>query len=737
MSDHLLEDGSGRRDSDLSLGDDRKENEMWPRSFQKNWRCIVLLLACFDTCSTCAFSLGLTNVTLPQMARKDLPVLTSVAQVRALSPEEAARGFPIKLQAVVTFYNEKKFNNLFIHDSSGGIHVDTGKLKATILEPGQLVDVEGVSDPGAFVPNISATRLEVAGKSQLPEPRQVSFEHIITGQEACQWIEVNGIVRCVREDSRRERLEIEMVTGGSRLVAHVSDFGRSTNYSERLVDARVRIRGVCTTLFNRRRQLSNVRLLVPGMAEVFVDEPAPLEPFAMPICTVSSLMRFAPEGSYGRRARVQGVVIFQQPDHSLFIRDKTQGLFIETAQNTVVQPGDRVDVIGFPARGEWTPILQDAIFRKTGDTLSVPPVRVTAEQALMGTNNADLVQLEAMILDRVPRPTEEILVLQSSNLIFNAQLERVAGKESLALFSKGSRIRLTGICRVDVAWNRWPEQISPQSFHILLRSPADLMILQNPPWWTLSRLFWVLSIMIVLLVVGIVWVGTLRRQVREQTEAISRKIHREAILQERHRMAREIHDTLVQSFAAISLQLEAIRGKIPSQSGMFAKSLELAHRIARESLIDARRSIWALHSETIPEANLAALLAASLKTITDGTGIENSIQVKGEVLSLPAEIENNLFYIGREAVINAVKHAAPKNITLELCREDHLLSLLVLDDGSGFDASKASTDSSINYNGFGMISMRERAEQIRAELTIQSQHGKGTAVIVKVPLNGT
>src|SRR6266568_4648039 len=184
MSEQLSDIGSSQRDFDQSLGADRKGKEMWRRSLQKNWRWIVLCLSCFDTFSVLADSVDLTNVAPLGMVQKDLPVLTSVAQVRALSPEEAARGFPVKLQAVVTSYNQRQFNNLFIDDSSGGIHVDNGKLGATILEPGQLVNVEGVSDPGAFVPKIRATRLEVAGKSQLPEPRQVSYERIISGQEA-------------------------------------------------------------------------------------------------------------------------------------------------------------------------------------------------------------------------------------------------------------------------------------------------------------------------------------------------------------------------------------------------------------------------------------------------------------------------------------------------------------------------------------------------------------------------
>lgn len=660
-------------------------------------------------------------------------LLTNVGQIRTLSPGEAARKYPIKVKAVVTSYYQDKFGNLFVQDSSGGIHVDLQEQKMT-LHVGQLVEAEGVSDPGLFVPNIHVTRLRVIGQGPLPEPAPASFDQLISGQAACQWVEVAGTVRSASVDRDRERMEIDILTGGHRLIARVNDFDRSINYSDQLVDARVHVRGVCATLFNNTRQLLDIRLLVPGMAQIVVDEPAPREPFALPVCPISSLLRFAPGNPPGRRVRVQGVVTYQQPGHALFIRDATQALLIETSQNLPVQPGDCVDVVGFPASGEWTPMLQDAVFRKLNAALPAPPVRLTAAQALAGTNDQDLVQIDATLLERVSYSAEELLVLQSGEFTFNALLKTEPGNAEPALFQNNSRIRATGICQVDAASLHWPEQRLPQTFHLLLRSPADLSILSNPPWLTQAHLMWVLRVMLVILFLGLVWVWILRRQVRQQTKMINQNVRQQAILQERHRMAREIHDTFVQSFAAISLQLESLRNKPPFQGGPLAQPLALTHRLARESLVEARRSIWALHQDSLPEASLPALLAASLKTIAEGTGIRHSFQVKGEFDSLPPDIESNLLYIGREAIINAVKHAKPGQITLELGRDARSVSLQVRDDGLGFDAGNTSAGKAADSGGFGMICMRERAAQIKAALLVQSQPGKGTVIIVNVPL---
>ncbi len=657
-------------------------------------------------------------------------ILTNAAQVRALTPEAAKLRYPAKFRGVVTFFDQKAFTTCFIQDATSGIYVHTVNLRY-YLDIGDVAEVEGYSDAADFAPAIWATNVVSMGKGQLPDVRPVSFEQLSTGAEDSQWVEISGIVRSVTEDLVAERLVIEMATGGGRLMTRIRDYDRATNY-QYLVDSRVRIRGVCVLFFNQQRQFFNVRLLVPGMAQVLVDEAASPASFDLAVRPINSLLRFAPLANHGHRVHVRGVVTYYQPGRTLFIRDQTQGLMIETRESFLVQEGDEVEALGFPASGEWTPILQDATFRKVGVAGAPLPLALTPEAALQGNHNADLVTMDAILVDRAPRATEEVLLLQSSNFIFNAELKRVEGKESLDTLAKGTHLRLRGICLAQVGDNRYP-----YSFHLLLRSPRDVVVLKQPSWWTLTRLVAALGVLSMTTLAGWVWIGSLRRHVRAQTAIISRKIHQEGVLQERHRMAREIHDTLVQSFAAISLQLEAFRDKAPPGNERISPHLELAYRLARESLTEARRSIWALHSETSLGAGLAASLAASLKTITEGTEIQSSIRAQGEAAPLSADVENNLLYIGREAIHNAVNHAAPKHISVELLRRDNNLSLVVQDDGVGFDVSKTQHGLSVEHRGFGMISIQERATQIGAQLSLHSKRGEGTTVRVDVPLNAT
>ena len=245
--------------------------------------------------------------------------------------------------------------------------------------------------------------------------------------------------------------------------------------------------------------------------------------------------------------------------------------------------------------------------------------------------------------------------------------------------------------------------LMPRSFQVLLRTPQDIAVLKGPPWWTPQRMAWIFGAMGLAILGSVAWAGLLRMRVRQQTEFIRQRVHDEAVMQERHRMAREIHDTLVQGFAGISLQLEAVRDKLPSESPVLRRHLEVAHSLARESMAEARRSIWAWHNDSLLTARLPAALAASVKSITGDTQIVTKFAANGDFSHLSADLENNLLYIGREAILNAVKYGTANAITIDLRCENRHCCLTVKDDGRGFDARKVQANGASANGGFGLI----------------------------------
>jgi signal transduction histidine kinase len=203
---------------------------------------------------------------------------------------------------------------------------------------------------------------------------------------------------------------------------------------------------------------------------------------------------------------------------------------------------------------------------------------------------------------------------------------------------------------------------------------------------------------------------------------------RVAVLTERHRIAREIHDTLGQGFAGVSIQLEGVMETLRQSPEIAEKHLDQARSLVRRSMEQARRSVLALHPEDLDDIDLAAALQRVAADVTAGSTVRIDMDVTGTRQHLSAETAWHLLQIGREALSNAVRHAQATRIRIGIAYGDRSVELKVTDDGRGFDGSVVEAG-----GGFGMVGMRERAQLIRAVLSVRSEAKHGTVVTVLVP----
>jgi PAS domain S-box-containing protein len=456
--------------------------------------------------------------------------ITTAAEVRRLTADEASRYFPVKLRGVVTFFDEPLFYR-FLQDDTAGIYF-RGLTNAPDLEPGQIVELEGFAGPGEYAPLIEARHVRIVGKGTLPEAISSSFEQMSTGQEDSQFVEVSGVVRSIQPNESSPCYWLEVATGGGRLMVYTRNL--PAKKATDLVDTTVKIRGVCSTVFNRQRQLFAIRLLVPRAEDLTIEKAPPIEASAIPVRDIGSLLQFAPQGSYGHRVKVAGTVVYQKPGTALYIENGHYGLFVQTRQKDPLQLGDQVEVLGFPSQGQYTPFLQDALYQKVGSVPPLEPAEVTCDQALMGTHDSRLVRIEAKLLNRAQHSREQFLVLDSGDFIFHAYNEQHSGADSFAQIENGSRVAVTGVCLIEPGDWQAGENWRAKSFRLLLRSPADVVVLAAPPWWTLKRLLWMTAILCVIILGASIWVGVLRRRVQEQTGIIRQKLELEAALKERY-----------------------------------------------------------------------------------------------------------------------------------------------------------------------------------------------------------
>ena len=647
--------------------------------------------------------------------------LTNAFQVHALPIDEAGRNLPVSLTAAVTYSDVSGI--LFVSDASGGVFVVQPE-PARKFPLGALLNIKGGTGPGDFAPIVKATSIAPTGQTQLPTARLVSFEDLANGSKDSEWVEFQGIVRAVNFHHQTGFPEMRIAARDGQLRVYI-DGVQLTNLS-RFVDAKVLVRGAVGGIFNQKRQLVAPKLFVPSADQIVVLDSPPAAPFDVPTQAIESLLQYHAGNSYGHRVKLHGTVTFSQSSKQVFMTDGTQGLEVQALSAPNLRVGDRIEALGFPAVAEWSPRLEDAIIRKVGVAPSPPhPVKVTWRQALEGNFDSELVELDARLLDCDLRSDGEALVLQSGGQIFNGFLPRPLEKTHLA---KGSDVRLVGICQVQVAG---PERYR-QSFRILLRDRTDVQVLRRPQWWTMARTLWILAMMTAGVLLALGWVLVLKRRVRAQTEVIRQKLQQATILEERTRIAREFHDTVEQELIGINMQLDAVRAKIQTTPVSALEGLDLARRMIRRAIGEARRSVLDLRSHALQESDLGSALVAVAKPLIDGTGLRLDLRQTGPVRRLPAPIEDNLLRIGQEAITNTIKHARATSLILNLGYERQSVSLSVRDDGRGL---REGLDPPGVCGHFGLLGMRERAAQMGARLIIRSFPQTGTEISVKVSLN--
>jgi signal transduction histidine kinase/ligand-binding sensor domain-containing protein len=202
------------------------------------------------------------------------------------------------------------------------------------------------------------------------------------------------------------------------------------------------------------------------------------------------------------------------------------------------------------------------------------------------------------------------------------------------------------------------------------------------------------------------------------------------VLEERNRIAREWHDTLMAGFAAIAWQMETTARLLGSENSAAAKACELARNMVRHCQAEARRILWDLRENEEATGPLSSALSNALKPLSAKEGVDMRLEVDGQEVPLAPGSVHHLVCIGQEAVTNALRHAVPSIISVHLQYHADSLSLSVKDDGRGF---RASDKLAALYGHFGIPVMEERARKLGGSLRVETSAGNGTEILVHVP----
>ena len=225
------------------------------------------------------------------------------------------------------------------------------------------------------------------------------------------------------------------------------------------------------------------------------------------------------------------------------------------------------------------------------------------------------------------------------------------------------------------------------------------------------------------------WAREMERRVQQRTEQVIEQKERLAVLEERQRVARELHDSISQALFTLTITLESAQQFFKKDAARVPVLLERAHAVANEALGDVRALISELRPAPLEQRGLPDALRAQFAAMATRTGIAIELQTDG-VARLAPESEDALYRIALEAVNNAVNHARPTRVAVHLTQRDNQVTLTVTDNGAGFDVRG-------DYAGhYGLKTMRERARALGGEVRIDSAPGAGTTVRAEIPRAG-
>ncbi len=422
-------------------------------------------------------------------------------------------------------------------------------------------------------------------------------------------------------------------------------------------------------------------------------------------------LRFQADGAPDLQT-VRGIVT--HTGSTFYMQDNSRGAEVLAGRAAdALRVGDEVEVRGRVSLGRYSPRIAASSLRVLRVRVPDPPLSVTPALAASGDYDRQFVETVGTLVSRAVQDGSLVLWLRNAHQIFTAEQPLSALAKNGAAWQTGSLLKVRGVCLMSGSTAQM--QVP---FHLLLRSPQDVELLAGPPFWTGDHVF-LLSLFLVLLgaVILLVW-----RRVERWRFAL--------ILEERMRVAHDLHDTLAQSFAGIAFQLHSVHRVLSKRAPdpVMQEHVQVAIGMVTHSHEDARRTIAMLKPSEDTESDLLESLRQQAITLTQGGSVRTTVQSIGEPVELPTAMKQVLLRIGHEAITNAVRHAAPSVIELRLVFEQARVRLCVRDDGCGFEARVRAG------RGFGLLGMRSRAASQGGSLQVQSQPQQGCSLEVTLPM---
>jgi signal transduction histidine kinase len=607
---------------------------------------------------------------------------------------------------------------LVVQDNNAGIFIvppENFWPPATKLLIGDSVQIGGNLLPTRYAARLRPRVVNRVGQHTLPPPALPTTQPGSPRYRDGQWTELEGVVRSVQSNG----LFLLKRSDDSVAVWLSAD-------NEPLIDSTLRLRGVMCL-----DSPHSPMLLVPSADFVQILEAPSAN---VPIQQISRLKAAAGTNELSHRVRIAGAVTYRD-DKLLFVQDDSGAVRVQVDGDTSVIVGDAVEVLGYPEPFvNSIPALMNSRIQQLPAGMSVKPRRLDLTAPLRDMPNLALVRVKASLLGQKNFGDRQALEVQAGQRVFEALL---MGDYRLPSISPGSLVDLTGVCAMEIisapgspqpGW----DSASIGTVRLLLRSPADIVVLRGPPWWTWKKVVVLIVVLVLLLTAALLRVALLRRRFEKQQAA--RLAFARQLLEnqekERRRIAANLHDTLGQNLLAIKNQTHLAMQSASDTT--LQKRLDDISGTVLHALEEVRQITHDLRPYQLDRLGLSQAIRSLVRKVSEGCPIELASHIDNIDGFFPKDSEINIYRIVQEGINNVIKHSQATEAAVVLKVETGTLRISIRDNGRGLPPGQTTEDGSTS--GFGISGIRERARIMKGQVEIDAAAGQGFNLKIEIPV---
>ena len=593
-----------------------------------------------------------------------------------------------------------------------------GKIGDTMLFSGSTV----ANGPYPTFARTTSVRIVKEGTPAAAIP--VSLEEAVKPKYDYHYLKLEGLILDAFRDEVDDASYFLILSDGSRTIS-IPIYSQTDieNRIKRLVGARVAVR--CISLPRTAGvRLKHGRLFYaesPDAIETLV--PPPSDPFAMKA-----------------RRRLTGTVVAVWQRKCLLLRTASGEICrADLAEANAPSYGDSVEIAGFPATDLYHDNLTRAIWRPTSPTPRLPnecPVATTVDHILSaGVDNSNginptfhgrAIRLTGTVRGR-PSSDGHLMLACGDHLV---PVDATALNQAFSDVLDGSRVSISGTCVMEIPnWHADEPFPHIEGITLVPRTADDIVILARPPWWTVARLFAAIGILLLAMLFILIWNVMLRKRaelrgrelLREQLEHVKADLK----IEERSRLSVELHDSLAQNLASVSMEIEAANLLKAEDPNAMSEHLLAAARTLQSCRDELRNCLWDLRSQALEETDMNTAIRRTLLPHVKNTHVAVRFNIPRS--ELPDNIAHAILQVIRELTVNAIRHGKATSIRIAGDLTDKILMFSVSDNGRGFDPTNRP---GVAQGHFGLQGIRERIQKLNGTVRIDSQIGHGTRAVV-------